>query len=36
MSHILFAPVAITGHVNPGLPIAREPVRRGHQAAPGA
>lgn len=25
-----FAPMPITGHVNPGLPIARELVRRGH------
>ncbi len=26
----LFAPIPFTGHVNPGLPIARELVRRGH------
>src|SRR5687768_13869071 len=26
----LFAPIPVTGHVNPGLPIARELVRRGH------
>ena len=26
----LFAPMPFTGHVNPGLPIARELVRRGH------
>ncbi len=26
----LFAPFPVTGHVNPGLPIARELVRRGH------
>lgn len=27
----LFAPFPVTGHVNPGLPIARELVRRGHE-----
>ena len=27
----LFAPIPVTGHVNPGLPIARELVRRGHE-----
>jgi MGT family glycosyltransferase len=26
----LFAPIPVTGHVNPGLPIARELVARGH------
>jgi UDP:flavonoid glycosyltransferase YjiC (YdhE family) len=26
----LFAPIPFTGHVNPGLPMARELVRRGH------
>ena len=26
----LFAPIPFTGHVNPGLPIARELVARGH------
>src|SRR5689334_13302570 len=26
----LFAPIPVTGHVNPGLPIARELARRGH------
>jgi MGT family glycosyltransferase len=31
MSRFLFAPVAATGHVNPGLPIAAELVRRGHE-----
>jgi MGT family glycosyltransferase len=30
MSKFLFVPMPITGHVNPGLPIARELVRRGH------
>ena len=30
MARILFAPMPITGHVNPGLPIARELVKRGH------
>lgn len=30
MTRYLFAPMPITGHVNPGLPIARELVRRGH------
>lgn len=30
MSSFLFAPVPFTGHVNPGLPIARELVARGH------
>jgi MGT family glycosyltransferase len=30
MSRFLFAPMPITGHVNPGLPIARELVARGH------
>ena len=30
MARFLFAPMPITGHVNPGLPIARELVRRGH------
>src|SRR3954468_24072867 len=30
MSRYLFAPMPITGHVNPGLPIARELVARGH------
>ena len=30
MARYLFAPMPITGHVNPGLPIARELVRRGH------
>src|SRR5579871_810639 len=31
MARFLFAPVAATGHVNPGLPIAAELVRRGHE-----
>lgn len=31
MSRFLFAPVAATGHVAPGLPIAAELVRRGHE-----
>ena len=30
MSRYLFAPMPITGHVNPGLPIALELVERGH------
>lgn len=30
MARFLFAPMPITGHVNPGLPIARELIRRGH------
>ncbi|HEY0156214.1 MAG TPA: glycosyltransferase [Thermoanaerobaculia bacterium] len=30
MARYLFAPIPVTGHVNPGLPIARELVRRGH------
>lgn len=30
MSRFLFAPFPVTGHVNPGLPIARELVERGH------
>lgn len=30
MARYLFAPMPITGHVNPGLPIARELVARGH------
>ncbi|HUR80146.1 MAG TPA: nucleotide disphospho-sugar-binding domain-containing protein [Thermoanaerobaculia bacterium] len=30
MARYLFAPMPITGHVNPGLPIARELVERGH------
>lgn len=30
MARYLFAPMPITGHVNPGLPIARELVSRGH------
>lgn len=30
MSRYLFAPMPFTGHVNPGLPIARELVARGH------
>ena len=30
MSRYLFAPMPITGHVNPGLPIAQELVARGH------
>ena len=30
MARYLFAPMPFTGHVNPGLPIARELVRRGH------
>jgi UDP:flavonoid glycosyltransferase YjiC (YdhE family) len=30
MAKILFAVFPVTGHVNPGLPIARELVRRGH------
>ena len=30
MARYLFAPMPLTGHVNPGLPIARELVRRGH------
>ena len=30
MSRYLFAPFPVTGHVNPGLPIARELVARGH------
>ncbi|HEX8255904.1 MAG TPA: glycosyltransferase [Thermoanaerobaculia bacterium] len=30
MARYLFAPVPFTGHVNPGLPIARELVARGH------
>lgn len=30
MAHFLFATVPFSGHVNPGLPIARELVRRGH------
>lgn len=31
MARFLFSPVAATGHINPGLPIAAELVRRGHQ-----
>ncbi len=31
MARFLLAPVAATGHVNPGLPIAAEPLRRGHE-----
>ena len=30
MARILFATMPITGHVNPGLPIARKLVNRGH------
>ncbi len=30
MARFLFAPFPVTGHVNPGLPIARELVARGH------
>ncbi|HVR40880.1 MAG TPA: nucleotide disphospho-sugar-binding domain-containing protein [Thermoanaerobaculia bacterium] len=30
MSRFLFAPMPFTGHVNPGLPIARELIARGH------
>jgi UDP:flavonoid glycosyltransferase YjiC (YdhE family) len=30
MCRFLFAPIPFTGHVNPGLPIARELVARGH------
>lgn len=30
MARYLFASMPITGHVNPGLPIAKELVRRGH------
>src|ERR1044071_4779749 len=30
MSRYLFAPMPFTGHVNPGLPIARDLVARGH------
>ncbi|HKS25733.1 MAG TPA: glycosyltransferase [Thermoanaerobaculia bacterium] len=30
MAKILFAVFPVTGHINPGLPIARELVRRGH------
>jgi len=30
MARFLFAPMPFTGHVNPGLPIARELVERGH------
>ena len=30
MSRFLFAPMPFSGHVNPGLPIARELVARGH------
>jgi len=30
MARYLFAPMPFTGHVNPGLPIARELVARGH------
>src|ERR1044071_9300108 len=30
MARYLFAPIPVTGHVNPGLPIARELVKRGH------
>src|ERR1043165_6206637 len=30
MSRFLFAPMPFTGHVNPGLPIARALVARGH------
>lgn len=30
MSRFIFAPMPFTGHVNPGLPIARELVKRGH------
>ncbi len=30
MSRYLFAPMPFTGHVNPGIPIARELVARGH------
>ena len=31
MSRYLFAPMPFSGHVNPGLPIARELVARGHK-----
>ena len=30
MSRFLFAPMPFSGHINPGLPIARELVERGH------
>ncbi|MDQ3283447.1 MAG: glycosyltransferase [Acidobacteriota bacterium] len=30
MARYLFAPMPMSGHVNPGLPIARELVKRGH------
>ena len=30
MARYLFAPIPVTGHVNPGLPIAKELVSRGH------
>ena len=30
MARYFFAPMPATGHVNPGLPIARELVARGH------
>src|SRR6185436_7325552 len=30
MPRFLFTPIPFTGHVNPGLPIARELVARGH------
>lgn len=30
MGRYVFAPIPFTGHINPGLPIARELVRRGH------
>jgi UDP:flavonoid glycosyltransferase YjiC (YdhE family) len=31
MSRLLFATFPVTGHINPGLPIARELVARGHE-----
>jgi UDP:flavonoid glycosyltransferase YjiC (YdhE family) len=33
MANFLFASVPLVGHVNPGVPIARELIRRGHQVA---
>ena len=33
MARILFATMPITGHVNPGLPIARKLVSKGHRVS---
>lgn len=33
MAHILMATISIPGHTNPGLPLAKELVRRGHEVS---